>query len=191
MALGLPADRPVVAYLGLLADYQGTPHLLQAAKILKDRGVEVYFLVMGFPAIEHYRQMAFELGVGDRVVFTGKVPYEEAPSRLALGDLAVAPKLSATEGSGKILNYMAMSKATVAYDTPVSREYLGTLGIYAKPLGDPVALAEGIQQLVQEPDLRRSLGRKLRERADRDFSWEQGGRQLVGIYRELTGRQGE
>jgi len=184
-ALGLPSSRPLVVYLGLLADYQGTPHLLQAARLLKDRGVPAYFLVMGFPDVERYRRMAAGLGVGDRVVFTGKVPYEKAPARLALGDVAVAPKLSATEGSGKILNYMAMGLPVVAFDTPVSREYLGSLGIYATPAGDPAALADGIQTLVENPDLRQALGKELRRRAARHFSWEQAGRRLVSIYRRL------
>ncbi|MGD8997041.1 MAG: glycosyltransferase family 4 protein, partial [Anaerolineae bacterium] len=120
-ALGIPAGRPVVAYLGLLADYQGTPHLLHAAQLLKNRGVEAHFLIMGFPGVEHYRRMAMDLEIADRVTFTGKVPYGEAPAQLALGDIAVAPKLSATEGAGKILNYMAMGLPTVAFDTPISR----------------------------------------------------------------------
>ncbi|HIP87863.1 MAG TPA: glycosyltransferase, partial [Anaerolineales bacterium] len=169
------------------AHYQGTPHLIQAAHILKGRGVEVHFLVMGFPDVPVYRQMAADLGVADRIVFTGKVPYEKAPAMLALGDIAVAPKLSATEGSGKLLNYMAMELPTVAFDTPVSREYLGSLGIYATPPGDPTALADGIQTLVENPELRRALGRELRQRAARHFSWERAGRQLVSIYRGLLG----
>lgn len=184
-ALGLPPDKPVVVYLGLLADYQGTPHLLRAVRVLKDRGVEANFLVMGFPGVDHYQAMAQHLGVADRVVFTGKVPYEDAPARLALGDIAVAPKLSATEGSGKILNYMAMELPTVAFDTPVSREYLGSLGVYATPPGNPSALADGIQTLVENRDLRIALGAGLRRRAARHFSWDRAGRQLVALYKRL------
>jgi glycosyltransferase involved in cell wall biosynthesis len=186
--LGLPPDRPVVAYLGLLADYQGTPHLLRAARILKERGVEVSFLVMGFPGVDRYRQVAADLGVDDRVLFTGQIPYEEAPAYLALADFAVAPKLSATEGSGKILNYMAMELATVAFDTPVNREYMGSLGVYARPRGDPAALADAIRRLARHPRQRRVLGEKLRSRAAKHFSWERGGRQLVRVYRDLVGR---
>lgn len=184
-ALGLPAAGPVVVYLGLLADYQGVPQLLQAARLLKERGVPAHFLVMGFPGVENYRRLAEEMGIAERVVFTGKVLYEEAPARLALGDIAVAPKLSATEGSGKILNYMAMALPVVAFDTPVSREYLGSLGVYATPPGDAVALADGIQELARAPELRRHLGHQLRLRAARHFSWERAGRQLETIYREL------
>lgn len=188
-SLGLPPDKPVVAYLGLLADWQGIPQLLQAIRLLKEGGQEVYFLIGGFPGEESYRRQALEMGIGDRVVFTGKVPYEESPAHLALGDIAVAPKLSATEGSGKILNYMAMALPTVAFDTPVSREYLGSLGVYAHPPGDPRALADAIRVLVEQPDLRRALGESLRQRAIRHFSWDRAGRQLVNLYREVLERK--
>lgn len=183
-ALGIPPQATVVVYLGLLADWQGIPQLLQAARRLQESGQAVYFLIGGFPAEAYYQAQARQLGVGDRVVFTGKVRYEESPAHLALGDIAVAPKLSATEGSGKILNYMAMALPTVAFDTPVSREYLGSLGVYASPPGDPDALARAIQALVEQPDLRRALGEGLRQRALRHFSWDRAGRQLVRIYRE-------
>jgi glycosyltransferase involved in cell wall biosynthesis len=181
-ALGIPCDRPVVVYLGLLTDYQGTALLLEAAQILKQRGVDVHFLVMGFPNVSHYRQLAADLGVADRVTFTGKVIYDEAPAHLALGDVAVAPKLSNTEGCGKILNYMAMTLPTVVFDLPVAREYLGKLGVYAKETGDPGALADAIAGLLDDPERRADLGRKLRERARKHFSWERAGRQLLSIY---------
>ena len=70
------------------------------------------------------------------------MPYPEgAPRFLAMGDIAVAPQLSATEGSGKLLNYMSMAMPVVAFDTPVSREYMGEHGVYAPP-GDVAAFAE-------------------------------------------------
>jgi glycosyltransferase involved in cell wall biosynthesis len=181
-ALDIPPDRPVVVYLGLLTDYQGTALLLQAAQILKQRDVNVHFLIMGFPNIPHYQQLAADLGVADRVTFTGKVIYEQAPAHLALGDVAVAPKLSTTEGCGKILNYMAMTLPTVAFDLPVTREYLGTLGVYARETGDPAALADAIAGLLDDPDRRAGLGQKLRERARSHFSWERAGKQLLNIY---------
>jgi len=186
-ALGIPGDRPIVAYLGLLADYQGTPHLLQAARHLKRRGIRFHFLIMGFPGVQQYRKMALDLGVADCVTFTGKVHYEEAPAHLALGDIAVAPKLSTTEGAGKILNYMAMELPTVAFDTQVSREYLGKLGTYATPVGDPAALAESIGSLLAAGAQCRDLGRRLRERAGQHFSWDRSGRCLIKIYEGVLG----
>ncbi len=188
-ALGIPAGRPVVVYLGLLTDYQGIPLLLQAARILQRRGMDAHFLVMGFPDVPRYRAMAADLGVAGRITFTGKVAYEEIPALLALGDVAVAPKRSATEGCGKILNYMAMGLPTVAFDTPVSREYMGALGVYAGQTGDPLALADAIAGLLDAPEWRTDLGRKLRARVAEHFSWERAGRQLTSIYRDVLERK--
>ncbi|MBN2003636.1 MAG: glycosyltransferase family 4 protein [Anaerolineae bacterium] len=185
-ALGIPPDRRVIVYLGLLADYQGIPQLLQAAAWLRANGHAVSLLVMGFPHVEEYRRQAYELGLtAQDIVFTGKVPYNEAPAMLALGDIAVAPKISATEGSGKILNYMAMALPVVSYDTPVAREYLDTLGIYAAPLGDAEALARALAFTLRNPELGKLVGVQLRDRADRHFSWARTGRKLLQIYEKL------
>jgi len=184
---GIPCDRKVVAYLGLLAEWQGISHLLRAARLICEQRSDAHFLIMGFPSVWQYREVARDLGISDHVTFTGKIPYERAPLHLAMGDIAVAPKLSATEGSGKILNYMAMQLPTVAFDTPVSREYLDEMGIYA-PAGDVAALAEGIVSLLDDPERRASLGIMLRARAREHYSWERAGRKIMEIYQRLCSR---
>ncbi len=183
--LGIPPGHFVIAYLGLLADYQGTPILVQAARLLKQCGANVHFLIMGFPGVMQYAKMSEALGVADRVTFTGKVPYEEAPEHLALGDIAIAPKISATEGAGKILNYMAMGLPTVTFDTTVNREYLGSLGVYVRRQDGAVGLSDAILSLSHAPEWREELGRRLRARATRHFSWERSGRQLVNVYQKV------
>ncbi|MGC9520635.1 MAG: glycosyltransferase family 4 protein [Anaerolineae bacterium] len=185
-ALGLPSDRRIVVYLGLLADYQGIPQLLEALALLRAQDVPISCLLMGFPGMDHYARQARDLGLTpEDVVFTGKIPYQEAPRYLALGDVSVKPKLSATEGSGSILNYMSMGLPVVAYDTPVSREYLGSLGLYASPVGDTEALAQALGSAIEDPVAGRELGLRLRERAQRHFSWRRTALHLTRIYRSL------
>lgn len=187
-ALGIPAGRTVAVFLGLLTEYQGVPHLLEATARLRRQGYPLSVIVMGFPNVELYRQRAADLGLsGEDVVFTGKIPYEQAPQYLALGDFAVAPKISATEGSGKILNYMAMALPTVAFDTQVSREYLGDAGVLARPMGDVKALAEAMAFVLRNPVMAQQLGERLRARAAKHFSWDRMGRQLLVLYRRLLG----
>jgi glycosyltransferase involved in cell wall biosynthesis len=179
-SLGIPPERKVVVYLGLLADYQGTDALLEAVAHLVQQREDVHFLIMGFPAVEHYRQKARRLQVADHTTFTGKVPYEKARNFLALGDLAVAPKLSTTEGYGKILNYMAMGLPTVAFDTPVSREYLGDLGIYATR-GDPVSLAQALSVGLFD-DANPLRGAELRRAAVEKFAWDRAAETISHAY---------
>lgn len=185
---GIPQDRTVVVYLGLLAPYQGTDLLLKAASIIQRVRRDVHFLIMGFPGVNTYYMKALEQGVADHVTFTGKVNYEDAPRYLRVGDVAVAPKISETEGCGKLLNYMACALPTVAFDTPVSREYLGEHGIYAA-LGNSEALAAAILQLVVAPGHGRALGGWLRTRVIERFSWEDSGARLLAIYDTVRGRR--
>ncbi len=183
--LGVPPGKQVIAYLGLLAEYQGIGLLLESIRQVKRERADFHLLLMGFPE-EPYRIRAAELGVSDVVTFTGRVPYPDAPRYLALGDVAVAPKISATEGSGKILNYMSMSLPTAAFDSPVSREYLGDWGLYSmEPTAAQLAATLG-RMLDMSFDERATLGRQLRERAKTLFSWERVGEQMVAVYQALV-----
>jgi glycosyltransferase involved in cell wall biosynthesis len=178
--LGIPAERKVIVYLGLLADYQGTDALLQAAAQVSQQRGDVHFLIMGFPSVDHYQRLAHGLGIADITTFTGKIPYDQARDFLAVGDIAVAPKLSLTEGSGKILNYMAMGLPTVAFDTPVSREYLGDEGIYAKR-GDPESLAAALLGGLSDPDADHRK-RALRRMALEAYSWDGAAEAILKAY---------
>jgi glycosyltransferase involved in cell wall biosynthesis len=188
--LGIPPGCKGVVYLGLLAEYQGIDLLLQAAVHLLEARSDVHFLIMGFPNVEHYREMAGRLGLAEHVTFTGRISYGEAPSYLTLGDVAVAPKISATEGSGKLLNYMAMGLPVVAFDAPVNREYLGEQGVYA-PLGDTLALAEALEALLDDPRRGMALGQQLRERATHYYLWPEAGEKILQVYREIGGGTSE
>jgi len=187
--LGIPPHKRIVVYLGLLAEYQGISLLLEAVACMRVRQPDVHFLIMGFPRVDEYQRLARRLGVADVVTFPGRIPYDQAPRYLALGEVAVAPKLSATEGSGKLPNYMAMALPTVAFDTPVSREYLGPAGCYAPP-GDAQALAERIEALLDNREEARARGLQLRERALRLYSWEVVRGQLEAAYSQALARKG-
>jgi glycosyltransferase involved in cell wall biosynthesis len=181
--LGIPTGRKIVVYLGLLADYQGTDALLHAASLLLRERQDVHFLIMGFPAVEYYQNMARQMGIAGHTTFTGKIPYLKARDHLVLGDIAVAPKLSKTEGNGKVLNYMAVGLPTVAFETPVSREYLADVGLYAAP-GDALSLAEALDRGISEiPDGTR--GQILREMAKDNYSWVQAAETILRAYESV------
>jgi len=184
-SLGIPPERQIVIYLGLLAEWQGTDLLLQAAAQLVARRPSVQFLIMGFPAVEVYRERAQRMGLNDHVTFTGRIPYEQAPSFLSIGDVAVAPKTSATEGSGKLLNYMAMGLPIVSFDVPVSREYLDGLGMYAQP-GDASSLAEALEAALTDPARSQALGQRLRQRVVERYSWTAASQSIIDTYDRVS-----
>jgi glycosyltransferase involved in cell wall biosynthesis len=177
-SVGHLRDRIVSLYLGLLADYQGAAHIVEAAQRVIAARSDAHFLVMGYPGFDKYRAYAAQLGVGDHFTFTGRVPYEQAPLYLRVGDIALAPKLSLTEGAGKILNYMAAGLPTVAFDTPVARETWPTL-VYAARRCPPL---QTILELMAAPDQRQAVGAALRARAASRFSWERAAQTVEAVY---------
>jgi glycosyltransferase involved in cell wall biosynthesis len=179
--LGIPRDRTVVIYLGLLAHYQGTGHIVEAAQKVIATQPNTHFLIMGYPGYNEYYDLAQQRGVSGHMTFTGRVPYEHAARFLRVGDIALAPKLSLTEGAGKILNYMACALPTVAFDVPQAREYMTQFGVYADR-GDANSLADRITELLQDPDRASQLGQALRARALGRFSWDDAARRIVAVY---------
>ena len=187
--LGLDPGRPTIVYLGLLAPYQGIDMLLQAISTPPLRDHPAQFLVMGFPHVKHYRAKAHDLDIGERLHFTGAIPYLQAPRYLALGDMAVAPKLAATEGSGKLLPYMSMSLPIVATDTPAHRQYLDGESILVEP-ATPNALAAALVNALDELSTWRERAVRLRQRVKERYTWAQTAHTMDSILRQLVGASG-
>lgn len=182
--LGIPLDAPVVVYLGLLAEYQGTSLLLDAAKIIRARRDDVYVVVAGYPGADRYSFQATAMGLNGHVLFPGRVAYEDAPALLAAGDVAVAPKLSTTESNGKLLNYMALGLPVVATDTPTNRAILGGLGHIVSP-GDPQSLADTIERALTDSSTERYA---LRRRIIDHYSWQSRVLDLERVYDRVRQR---
>ena len=155
--LGIPAGRRIVVYLGLLAPYQGTNMLIECISQVIAAVPDVHFLIMGYPDPDSYRQYAESLGVGAYVTLPGRIRYLDSQLYLGLGVLAVAPKMSRSEGSGKIPQYMALGLPVITFDSAVSRQYLGESGIYAR-YADREDLAQRIIETLNDEELRNAVG---------------------------------
>lgn len=186
--LGIPPGRAIVVYLGVLAPYQGIDVLMEAAQKLLAERPDTHFLIMGYPGVDRYGRLAEQLGIADHVSLPGRILYKDAHAYLALGDVAVAPKMSATEGSGKIPNYMAMGLPIVTFDTPVSREYLGEIGIYAR-FGSADDLAARLQLALDQRIWAARLGMLGRQHAVRELSSDRAGPQIEAIYAAALARR--
>lgn len=182
--LGIPLHAPVVVYLGLLAEYQGTSLLLDAAKIIRERRDDIYVVVAGYPGADRYAAKATVMGLNGHVLFPGRIAYEEAPALLAAGDVAVAPKLSTTESNGKLLNYMSLGLPVVATDTPTNRAILGGLGHLVSP-GDPQSLADTIERALNDSSTARH---ELRSRIIAHYSWQARVLDLERVYDRVRQR---
>lgn len=182
--IGIRPEQPVIGYLGLLAPYQGSDLLLEAARRVVDACPETFFIIMGFPGNEVYYEQACRMGLSGNTSFPGRIPYQEAHRYLALADVAVAPKMSLTEGNGKLYNYMAMGLPVVAFDAPANREILDEHGIYAEH-GNIEELTGKLLWSLRNRDEAAEIGAKLRRRAVESLSWEARVDELLAVYDRL------
>lgn len=176
----IPPGRVVGLYLGVLAPYQGTDLLLEHASTALEAAPHLHLVIVGFPE-EEYRERARRMGLADRVLFTGKVPFEETRDLLAAADLALTPKISVTEGNLKVYYYMASGLPVVAFDNAVNRDILADLGVYA-PAGDGAAFMTEVARLANDPGRRAILSRAVRRRAETRFSWKESAEKILEAY---------
>jgi glycosyltransferase involved in cell wall biosynthesis len=127
-AFGLHPDDIVVVFLGLLAKHQGIGCLIEAAARLKAQGRNAKWLVMGYPGVGYWENVAAAHGVLDRIMFTDRIPYANAPKMLAMGDIAIAPKLSLQRAAGKFSITWLWHCRQLLSAPPHKPSFLGTWG---------------------------------------------------------------
>jgi glycosyltransferase involved in cell wall biosynthesis len=182
-ALGIPAGKQLIVYLGAMTEYQGVDLLLAALVRLSEQRDDFHALLMGYPE-RGYVEKSNRLGLSEQVTFTGKMDYSAALAYLNLGDIAVSPKLSCTEANGKLLNYMACGLPTVVFDNPVNRELLGVAGCYVHDQ-NAAAFARAIGLLLDDPEQRADLARQARAHAVACHSWRARIATLEQVYTDL------
>ena len=193
-SLNLP-DKPIIIFMGLLKPYQGVDDMFEAICTMVNelKFTNFHFLILGFPDEDRYEATAESLGIADHMTFVGRVSYEQIGRYLALADLAIAPKISMTEGDGKIYCYMAMGLPVVAYDRPASREILQELGIYV-PYHQPDKLALTLRDTLGNKEQLKQRGEENRERAVLAYSWRGVAERILHAYEqafERSHRDGE
>jgi glycosyltransferase involved in cell wall biosynthesis len=180
----------VVVFLGVLTRLQGIEILMEAIPRVLDRVDDVSFLVIGFPDHERFARRLAKEGHRERVTFTGRMPYLEISQALARAQLALSPKISETEGNGKLFNYMAAGLPTIVFDNAVNREILGEEGIYVTER-TPEAYADAIVATLADPEEADRRGRALKMRARERSDWALNRELLVRVYGSLAPANGE
>lgn len=180
-SLGIDLSAPRVIYVGVLEEYQGTDVMLEAFAKVSETIPGVQYIIIGYPNIDKYKELAAGLGIGESCKFVGKVEYDILPEYLALSTIAVAPKLSMVEGDGKIYNYMAMGLATVAFDKSISHEIMDDCGLYAI-YNDATDLSKKIINLINNQHFVDSIGKKARQRACSFLSSDISAKKISAFY---------
>jgi glycosyltransferase involved in cell wall biosynthesis len=196
---GLPES--YLLYLGGFDQRKNVPTLLKAfAQLAKDsriRDSRVSLVVAGrLPdygldlAIQAKRSGFFpdprpivqELGIEERVIFTGWVPEEDKPALYSEARALVFPSLY--EGFGlPPLEALACGTPVIAFNRGSLPEIVGDGGLLLEP-GDVEGLAAAMEKLLNDDTLWGDLREKGLAQAAR-FSWEKTARETLAVYQEV------
>lgn len=179
----------IVGYVGLMAKQDGVDQLMHAVRhlvhVLGRR--DVLFMLIGYgDELDELKRLAGELEIEEWVWFTGKISDNEQFRRyLSTADLCVTPDpatpYTAQSTMIKMMEYMALGKATVAFDLRENRASAGDAAVYV-PGNDPAAFAEAIAALMDDPARREEMGRIGRQRVESGLSWAHSVPHLLAAY---------
>jgi glycosyltransferase involved in cell wall biosynthesis len=191
--LGLAPDDLVIGYVGSVVDYEGIDDLLRAFRLLLDRGLgRARLLIVGDGAVlDVMRSLAAELDLGDKVIFTGRVPHDQVPDYYSLIDITPFPRkpLPVTEAVSPLKPFeaLAMCKCVIASDVAALDEIViqGQTGLkFAK--GSIEALANTLQEVLQNDELRMRLSVEGRAWVIANRDWRVIARHIADTYARLT-----
>ena len=177
----------VVGFIGSFYAYEGLELLLSAMPALTSRRPRLKLLLVGGgPQDAHLREKVRAMGLGDRIVFTGHVPFDDVRKYYGLIDVLVYPRihmrLTDVVTPLKQLEAMAMGKLLVASDVGGHLELIrdGETGTLFRA-GDPVDLSDKLARMLDAGE----LGEQMKETARRFVECERTWAKSVEGYRTV------
>ncbi len=179
----------MVGYLGVIGKQEGIDYLLEAARILREKGESVQWgIVGGGPYLETAKIHAHEMGLDDCVTFTGRAPDDEMLAMLNTADVCVNSDeynaMNDKSTMNKVMEYMALGKPIVQFDLTEGRYSAQEASLYAVR-NDAADMADKILMLLHDPELRARMGQYGRERVTSELSWEHTSRALLDGYEKF------
>jgi glycosyltransferase involved in cell wall biosynthesis len=173
------------AYIGMLRQPKGVHVLIRAFRRLSNRNLTLE--IIGDPAVEpdHFRQL-YALAAGDdRIRFTGAIPNERIPERLARVDVQVVPSIWWENAPLTIYSAQAAGVPVVASDLRGMTEVVadGENGLLFEP-GNAADLAAQLQRLADDPGLVDRLAANARP----PMTASDGVDGLLALYDEIRTR---
>lgn len=190
-ALGLRDDAPLVVTIARLQAFKGHETLLEAAPAMLAAHPGARLAVVGGTPFgretgfaDHLRRRAADLGVDNKVVFTGEIPDQLRDDLLAAAWVYVHPARYEPFGIA-VVEAMAAGVPVVAADADGPRRTVADAGILV-PAGDATALARAVVALLDDPERRAALGAAGRSRVATQLSLDRMAAALERIYDELV-----
>ncbi len=182
-------DKKIILCAGRLVQRKGQDVLIDALSILRERDENIHLLIVGAGNYEKELRMRVEkLNLNSFVTFTGRVGYHELPDHFRLADIFASPtrdRFGGLEVEGLGIVYLEASASGIpvlAGNSGGAPDAVqdGRTGLVRDGRSVEI-IAETLQELLENHNLRSEMGKEGREWMERDWSW----RVIGGRFRAL------
>lgn len=189
-ALVRDEDEVLLTFVGSFAVYQGVDLLLAAVPEVVRRRPRARFLIIGgteAEITERRERLRWE-GVGEAVMFPGRIPPDELPDYLAASDILLSPRVSGVNTPLKLLDYLKVGRPVLATDVEANRLILDrNTAVFAGP--NAPSLAQAMIGLVDDAPARARLGEAGRRLYDTRYNFQEFAARLAACYATLEYRR--
>ena len=170
-AHGIPADAPLVLYIGRKERYKGYIHLLDAAEVVWRRHPDTRFVFIGIPGFYSSFVDEFARYADERIVDIERASGAEKSAALDACDVFAMPSVHETFGIGYLEAWLH-EKPVIGGDIPALREVIahGHDGLVVAQRVDDIASA--ISALLADAELRARMGRAGAAKVAERWDWE-------------------
>ena len=182
--LDISGTEKIVLFVGRLSYYNGVEYLIEAMQ-----SVNAKLLIAGDGKLrEKLENMTVSLGLEERVKFLGKVSNELLKYCYQICDVFVLPSVEPTEAFGLVqLEAMAYGKPVINTLLPTGVPFVsidGKTGLTVEPRNSK-ALADAINKLLSDDELRKKFGIQARNRVVENFTVDKMNEKILKVYQEL------
>ena len=182
---GIRPGQKTAAIVARLNEVKGHKYFVEAAEIIKKRGLDMKFLIAGTGETEdEIRRLIKEKGLEDTVVMLGFL--NDVEPLMNVMDIQVNCSFGTEATSLSLLEGMSLGKPAVVTD------FGGNPGVikdgvngYLVPTRDPKALADRIEKLASDDELYSQISKNCLEIYAKTFTSEANARKIEEIYNQL------
>jgi glycosyltransferase involved in cell wall biosynthesis len=183
---GIKKDTIVLVTIARLFMLKGHDYIIESAKTLAKKYENVMWLFVGNGNLsDKFQRQVNELGLADRIKFTGLLPPSWIPLAIQSSDILV--HCSLREGLARTLpQAMLCGKPAISFDVDGAREVVNeNTGRLIEPK-NVEKLTQACAELIEDADLRKRLGENGRESVKRKFAPEQMVNTVEKVYQKLA-----
>jgi len=182
--LSISNKEKIVLFVGRLTYYKGVEYLIEAMQF-----VDAKLLIAGDGELrERLEEMTASLKLEKKVKFLGRVSNEQLKYCYQICDVFILPSVEPTEAFGLVqLEAMAYGKPVINTQLPTGVPFVsihGKTGLTVEPRNSK-ALAEAINKLLSDEELRKEYGVQARKRVEENFTVDKMNEKILKVYQEL------